>query len=195
VARPRTNAPWIPTDARTQRSLEALRISLLELLARKPLDQIAIKEITDQAGLSYPTFFRRFASKEDLLKDIATEEISTLLYLGQDTMGIGSSSDSATFCNHIETNRKLWTALMTGGAASFVREEFLRVAREVANSRPRVNPWLPLELATAFVTSGIFEILAWWMRQPDDYPIANVIKLFDALIIDSAGRRRDITLD
>jgi AcrR family transcriptional regulator len=196
VARPRTTAPWIPTDARAQRSLEALRESFLELIARKPLDQIAIKEITDGAGLSYPTFFRRFGSKEDLLKDIATEEISTLLFLEQGTLDVKARSGSGElFCKYIEKNRKLWTALITGGAAPFVREEFLRIAGEVAISRPRVNPWLPLDLATAFVTSGIFEILAWWMRQPDDYPIGNVIKLFDALINDSAGRRRDIKLD
>ena len=158
--------------------------------------EIAIKEITDGAALSYPTFCRRFASKEDLLKDIATEEISMLLHLEQNAIGLNTSPNGGEpFCAHIEKNRKLWAALMTGGAAPFVREEFLRVAREVASSRPRINPWLPLELATAFVTSGIFEILAWWMKQPDDYPIGNVIKLFDALITDSAGRRRDVTLD
>jgi len=76
-----------------------------------------------------------------------------------------------------------------------VREEFVRVGRQIANERPRTNPWLPLELAVAFVSSGIFEILAWWMRQPEDYPIKNVITLFNALIIDSAGRPRNITLD
>jgi AcrR family transcriptional regulator len=196
VARPRTNAPRIPTDARAQRSLEALRKSFLDLIEQKSLDQITIKEICDGAGLSYPTFFRRFASKEELIKDIATEEISALLYMGQNAMDPGLSPNGGeSFCLHIEKNRRLWTALITGGAAPFVREEFLRIARDVANSRPRKNPWLPLALATAFVTSGIFEILAWWMNQPEEYPIGNVIKLFDALITDSAGRRRDISLE
>lgn len=196
MARPRTNAPRIPTDARAHRSLEALRGSFLDLLSCKPLDHIAIKDITNGAGVSYPTFFRRFASKEDLLKDIATEEVTALLYLGRGAMDTGQPADGGElFCAHIQANRALWSTLITGGAAPFVREEFLRVAREIGSVRPRTNPWLPLELATSFVTSGIFEILAWWMRQPDDYPVGNVIKLFDALIIDSASRPRDIKLD
>jgi hypothetical protein len=41
-----------------------------------------------------------------------------------------------------------------------MREEFKRLAGEAAHSRPQANPWLPIELAVPFVTSGIFEILA-----------------------------------
>jgi hypothetical protein len=77
-----------------------------------------------------------------------------------------------------------------------MRDEFMRAAREIAEAGPRKNPWLPLDLGIAFVTSGIFELFAWWMRQPEDYPVDNVIKLFNALIIDTAGRpRRNVLSD
>jgi AcrR family transcriptional regulator len=176
--------------------VEALRHSFLVLITRKQLDQITIREITDGAGISYPTFFRRYASKEKLLEDIVTEKVTSLLHLGRDPLDSASPSGRGEdFCRHIQQDRVLWSALITGGAAPFVREEFLRVSRDVGSTRQRVNPWLPLELATAFTTSGIFEILAWWMRQPQDYPIGNVIKIFDALIIDSVGRRREIQLE
>ena len=45
-----------------------------------------------------------------------------------------------------------------------------------------------------FVTSGIFQIFSWWMRQPEDYPMENVVTLFNALIVDVTGRRRNISL-
>ena len=195
MARQRTTTPRQPDDARAQRSLDALRAGFLELIEAKPLDQIVIREITAAAGVSYPTFFRRFASKEALLADIATAEVRHLLGLGEDAIRHRHSSDSpARMCDYVATHRQLWRALLTGGAASAMREEFMRISREIAESGPRLNPWLPVDLAVPFVAGGIFEVLAWWMRQPDDYPVANVVALFNALIIDSAGKPRSISL-
>jgi AcrR family transcriptional regulator len=194
VARARTVIPTKPDDARAQRSIEALRAGFLALIERKPLDQIFIKEITDEAGLSYPTFFRRFASKEDLLEHIAAEEVRTLLSLGQSAMDRKAAGSSRRMLEYVQDHRKLWTVLLTGGAASAMRQEFMRVAREIASAGPRINPWIPLDLAVSFVANGIFEILAWWMRQPADYPLENVLKLFDALIVDSTARPRNIVL-
>lgn len=195
MARPRTNTPTQPDDPRVQRSIEALRSALLELLREKRFEQIEIKEITEAAGVSYRTFFRRFASKDDLLEEIATGEVRNLLTLGEEAMGRQPRESVKNMCEYIQSHRTLWSILLTGGGASAMREEFMRVAREIADSRPRANPWIPLDLAVTFVTNAAFDIFAWWMRQPEDYPIENVIKLFNALIVDTAGRPRDISLD
>lgn len=169
--------------------------ALLDLLESKPFDQVSIKEITERAGVSYPTFFRRFAGKENLLDDIATEEIRRLLSLGQAAMARRRPEElAAEMCGYIHARRKLWRVLLNGGAAAAMRDEFMRIAREIAETSPRANPWIPVDLAVPYITGGTFEIFAWWMRQPEDYPIENVIKLFNALIIDVAGRRRNISL-
>lgn len=177
-----------------RRSIQALQKSLLELLQHKPLDQIGLKEITDQAGLSHVTFFRRFASKEDLLKHTAEEEVQNLLRLGQSAIANETPDSSRAMCDHVQARRSLWRTLLTGGAVPVMREEFMRISAEIAEVRGRANPWIPLDLAVPFVAAGIFEILAWWMRQPDDYPEENVITLFDSLIIDTVSRQRKITL-
>jgi AcrR family transcriptional regulator len=195
LARPRTTTPTRPDDARAQRSIDALRAAFLELLERKPLEDIAIREITDGAGVSYPTFFRRFGSKHELLEDIATEEVSKLLSLGQAAFGKTEATSSAEdLCRYVQQHRALWAALLNGGAADAMRAEFKRIAEETAYTRPRANPWLPIDLAAPFVTSGVFEILAWWMRQPDDYPLENVVTLFNALIVETTARPRNIVL-
>lgn len=195
MARARTNTPIQPDDPRARRSIAALRDALLELLETRRFDQIEIKHITDAAGVSYRTFFRRFASKEELLEEIAADEAGTLLLLGEAAMaGPRPGSSVRKMCEYVAHHRKLWTVLLTGGGASAMREEFMRIAREHGSTRPRINPWLPLDLAVTFVANGIFDIFAWWMRQPDDYPISNVVKLFDALIVDTTARPRNITL-
>lgn len=195
MARARTTQPSIPDDVRAQRSIDALSGAFLSLLERKTLDQIAIKEITKAAGVSYPTFFRRFSSKEDLLEHIAAEEIRTLLEFGRATVGSDEGSSPARrICEYVHAHRDLWSVLLTGGAAAIMREELIRGAQKISRAQKRVNPWIPDDLAPAFVTSGMFEIFAWWMRQPDDYPLDNVAALFDALVIENAGVRRKIKL-
>ena len=195
MARQRTTTPTRPDDARAHRSIQALRQAFLKLLEIMPLEEIAIKEITETAGLSYPTFFRRYSSKEALLADIATEEVRRLLSLSEQAFdNPGSPETVEEMCGHIQSRRELWKTLLTGGAAAAMREEFMRISRETADSRPRANPWLPFDLAVPFVASGIFEIFAWWMAQPEDYPVENVVTIFNALISDVAARPRDITL-
>lgn len=194
MARKRTNTPSKPDDARASRSIEALQASLLRLIEQKPFEQILLREITDEAGLSYPTFFRRFASKEDLLDHVAAGEVRNLLELGKQAIGAEHPHSAQRICEYIEPRRQLWTTLLTGGATAAMREAFMRESRAVALESPRQNPWLPLDLAVPFVANGLFEILAWWLRQPDDYPIANVSKLLDVLIIETTARRRDIAL-
>lgn len=195
MARPRTTTPKKPDDARAHRSIDALRTAILELVEDKPLEQISIKEITEAAGVSYPTFFRRFASKEELIEDIATQEVVALMSLGQSAIARRQAYDAASdMCHYIQSKRKLWAVLLNGGASSAMRKEFMRISIEISNAGPRVNPSIPLDLAVPFTTAGIFEIFAWWMRQPEDYPMENVLKLFEALVIDTVGRRRAIEL-
>ena len=195
LARPRTTKPSKPADARVQRSLEALANAFLSLLEKHSNEEISIKDITEEAGVSYPTFFRRFSGKDDLLNYIASEEIKHLLNLGESTITNSRNLDSGqALCDYVQSKRYLWKTLLNGGAAAVMREEFMRAAREIAETRPRVNPWLPIDLAVPFVTGGVFEILAWWMRMPEDYPKENVITLFNVLIIDSVAHPREISL-
>lgn len=195
MARQRTTTPTKPNDARARRSIEALRAALLELLEHTALDEITIKEITKTAGVSYPTFFRRFSSKEELLADIATEEVQRLLALSRKAFEDRESPKAIrAMLSYIEDHRRLWRTLLTGGAAAAMREEFMRISLEIAHTRTRSNPWLPLELSVPFTVSGIFEIFAWWMNQPDDYPVDNVEKLFNALIIEALIQPRNIVL-
>lgn len=194
MARQRINAPTQPAGARAQRSLEAMRAALLELIETKTIDEITIRNITDTAGVSYPTFFRRFVRKEELLAEIAAAEVREVLSRGGKAINDAGTSSGAELCAYVEAHRRLWRTLLTGGGAAVMREEFLRIASEIADSRPPSNPWLPRDLAVRFVTGGILEILTWWMQQPDSYPTANVVKLFDALIVENTGRPRNISL-
>ncbi|MFT4046193.1 MAG: helix-turn-helix domain-containing protein [Solimonas sp.] len=171
-------------DARTVRSRLALRQALLALIGQKPFEQISIRDITTAAGVSYPVFFRQFSSPQELLADIAADEIHALLSLPF----LAPHESALGICRHVHERRPLWTALLTAGAASAMRGEFIRTAKEITGRRGRINPWLPIDLTPAVTVSALFEILAWWLAQPEDYPIERVARYIEVLVIEPVAR-------
>ena len=157
---------------------------MLESIEAKPIEQISIREITATAGVSYPTFFRNYASKEELLGDIAREEIDQILALMLSLLDRQDPHLSAeAVCDYIQHRRALWTTLLTTGAATAMREEFIKMAKQIVQQRGQINAGLPVDLAAAWVFAGLFEILAWWLRQPADYPIGNVSQFLEVLVL------------
>lgn len=184
-----------PYDARAQRSREALRSACLELIEVKSFETITIRDITTEAGVSYPVFFRQFASKEQLLENIAEAEVRQLLGLTRPAFeNEGATAPFEGLCLYVQAHRKLWTTLLTAGAASIMRREFMRISKEIAQGRPRSAPWLPLDLSAALVVGTIFEILAWWLQQPEDYPVENVRTLLEVFVTRGMKKPRDVRL-
>lgn len=184
-----------PNDARALRSREALKSALLALIEERSFEQINIRDITNRAGVSYPVFFRRYETKENLLDDIAAEEVRRLLTLSVPIFNAHQQQESLrALCGYVDEHRLLWKSLLTGGAGPMMRAEFMRIAKEIGSKEPRVNPWLPTELAASFVVSSLFEILAWWLRQPSDYPVENIVTFIDTLIVRSTARPVDVSI-
>ena len=56
-------------DPRAKRSRQWMRAALLELINEKGYEKTSITDITDRAGLSRPTFYLHYKSKEEILMD------------------------------------------------------------------------------------------------------------------------------
>lgn len=185
-----------PNDARAMRSREALRKAMLTLIEDHPFDEISIRDITREAGVSYPVFFRRYQTKEDILSDVAANEVRELFRITLPALSSkGARSSLEQLCSYVQSHKSLWRTLLTTGATGKMREEFIKASAEVADNSARANPWLPVSLASRFVTSGIFEILAWWLHQPDEYPTQNVVILLEELVVRPTLQPRNIRLD
>jgi len=173
-----------PTDARQRRSRKALTGALLTLLGEQPFDQITIREISARAGTGYATFFRHYATKEALLGDVAAMEIAGLLARTMPILGAASSYETTrTLCAYVAEHRLLWSALLTGGAAGIVREEFIRQARKLPRGDEQPLGWLPADLGVVYGTGGTIDLLAWWLAQDKDYSADAIAKILDRLII------------
>lgn len=175
----------IPSDARQVRSREALTGALLGLLEERSFDQLTIREITARAGTGYATFFRHYPTKEALLGDVASEEIAALLTLTIPILTQADSHESTkAVCAYVDKHRKLWSALLTGGAAAIVRAEFIRQARELPGAiEGSHKDWLPSDLGVVYGTGATFDLLAWWLSQPTRYTSEHIAGILHRLII------------
>jgi len=173
------------TDARVVQTREALRQALLKLLESKPFEQITIREIAAAAGVGYTTFFRHHPGKEELLNDIAADEIRHLIELAIPVLGTTSNIKAATltFCKSVAERRTLWAILLTGGAASVLREEFMRLSAEIAASWADDDHWLPSEVGVVLATSGTIELLTWWLKQKKPISVEKLATIYERIVI------------
>ena len=171
-------------DARVHQTRAAIRKAFLQLLDEKPLEQITVREIAAAAEIGYTTFFRHHPSKEDLLNEIAASEIKHLIELALPVLGtIDSKKAALAMCGYVAEHRVLWSTLLTGGAANFLRDEFMRLSLQVAASWQSATSWLPAEVGVILVTSGTIELLAWWLKQEDPIPVEELATIFDRTIV------------
>lgn len=171
-------------DARIARSREALRNSLLGMLERQSLEHISIRDIAKEAGVGHATFYRHYATKEALLDDAAADEIRRLVDLSLPVGdAINSNAACHALCQYVYEHRTLWRTLLTGGAAGAMKEELLRISMELAADRPSPLNQLPKDLGVVLTVSSIVELLAWWLRQEQPLPVAEVADLLDQVVI------------
>jgi len=172
------------TDARMVRTRAAMRKALLALLERKQFDQITVRDIAAEAKIGYATFFRHHESKWELLNDVAEEEIGRLMAMGLPYLVADDTRGSAlALCKYVSEHRAIWSALLTGGAAGAMREEFIRQAMQSGASQVQKSNWLPVELGAIYGVSATVEILAWWLRQPDDFSVERIAEIVDRLVM------------
>jgi len=184
------------TDARMLRTRAALRGALLSLLERKQFDQITVRDIAAEARIGYATFFRHHESKTELLKDVAQEQIRQLLALAMPLLVASDTRGSClALCRYVNEHRALWTSLLTGGAAGAVREEFIRQAMQLGAAQAQRSNWLPVELGAIFGVSATVEILAWWLRKPNEFGVEAIAEIVDRLVVTPAVGRNKTRLE
>lgn len=184
--------PSTGLDARVARTRAALCRTLLVLLEEKPFEQVTVREIAAKAGVGYATFFRHYADKDALLNDLAAREIRDLIGMTVPILHmIDSRASCRALCAYVWEHRKLWSALLTGGAAGAMREEFIEQAREVAADWPAVESGVPNDLRVVLAATGVVAVLAWWLKQPEPFASDRIAEILDQLVVGAsiAGAR------
>jgi AcrR family transcriptional regulator len=171
-------------NSRSARTREMLQGAFLRLLERKPLEQVTIRDVVAEAGVSYATFFRHYPDKEALLDGVAAEQISRLLAMTLPLLfTVDSRASARALCAYVWEHRSLWSVLLTGGAASALKQQFIRQAREHAAKAGHADTLIPSDLRVVFCVSGTLEILAWWLEHGRHMTIDQMAEIQDMLAV------------
>ena len=178
------DAPSIQTDARQVRTRTSLLEALLRLVEVRPFDQVTIREIAKEAGIGYATFFRHYPTKDALLHDLAAGEIAALLKQALPVLfAVDTRQSCVTLFDYVAARRARWSALLTGGAAATLKQEFIAQAKRVADAEDEVGGWLPDELRIVFAVGATVEIIAWWLRQEPEFSVNRIAEILDRLVV------------
>jgi AcrR family transcriptional regulator len=182
-----TDAPSSKTDARQVRTRRTLLDALLRLIENRPFDQVTIREIAGEAGIGYATFFRHYPSKDALLHDLAAGEISELIARA---LPIFLANDSLRSCvtlfDYVADHRALWTALLTGGAAATLKQEFIAQAKRIAEQQGERGGPIPDEVRVVVAVSATIELIAWWLQRGSAFNAERMAGILDTLVVKPA---------
>ncbi|WP_395397825.1 TetR/AcrR family transcriptional regulator [Novosphingobium sp. BL-8A] len=171
-------------DRRMRKTRRAIREALQTLLQNGAIEQITIKDIAAEADIGYTTFFRHFPSKEAALADLADTEAAELIDF---SFPLLSSQDSRAsciaLCRHVDEKRRVWSALLTSGAAGIVRDALAAHTLERAGDWPAARAWLPEGAGTTLVIGLTVEVLTWWLSSARQLSAEQVGEIMDRLFV------------
>lgn len=178
-------APAVPKKRgrRPDKVLAALRASLLKLLEHHKFDDITARDIIIDSGVSPATFYRHYRTRSDLLDAVADNEIETLIAISASAFDCPHEASLAQI-RHLDGHKALWSVLLNGGAASYVREGLIRRLTDAySDERWRAETWLPNEVAIQFSVAAMVEIVSWWLRQDEPPSIETIAEMLEYLTL------------
>lgn len=179
-------SPAAAGNPQVQRTRKALREGLLLLLQHKSLDAVTHQELAAQAKVGYASFFRHYASKELLLREIVQEQVARLLEATVPAVDNGDShAGCLALCRHVDQNREVWTTLLRS-APEPLREEFVRMTMRTRPQKNREQKWVAVELGTRVGVASTIEIIRWWMEHPRSLNAAKTAAILDRMVVGPA---------
>ena len=160
-------------DRRIQKTLSLLREALVSLIAEKPYDSIAVKEILDRANVGRSTFYTHFRDKDDLL---VTGIYHMLESMPSPARTGGRGVDrilwfSLPVFEHHYRHAHAWSDRIGTKGRTILHEHLRRVLTGIIaqvmtkDYRPgrQSSRQLPPDVVSAYVASTFVLVLNWWL--------------------------------
>ena len=200
------------TDRRVQRTRQALRSALLELIKEKGYDSISVEEITQHANLGRATFYLHYKDKEDLLVDefniIVNERariISDIPF--SDWLPALENPDQATenkpappllmafqhVANHADLYRILLQNENSDRTLERIRKIIAQSITEFMQTKVENDPIpilfeVPIDLLAAYFSGALLSCVDWWLEQGKSFSPEEMTRMFQRLFFPGARK-------
>lgn len=181
-------ATQTPLDRRAQRTRAALRDALVELIAERGWDEIAVQDVCVRANIGRSTFYAHYPNKDALLiggfEDLQAElqrQAKAHRAPERDEGGAGLGF-ALGLIEHAYEQRKLFKGLIGRRSGYLVQQRFREmVVRLVSHELPATTGGLPREAVARWLSAAFVELLSWWVEQRSALPPAELERLFNQL--------------
>ncbi|GAB4422558.1 MAG: TetR/AcrR family transcriptional regulator [Anaerolineales bacterium] len=199
-------------DRRVQRTREALRKALLELIREKGYDSISVEEITQCANLGRATFYLHYKDKEDLLVDefneivneraraIANIPFSAWLPALENPEQAGKNKPAPPLLmafQHIANHADLYKVLLKNENSDRTLERIRKIiAQSIADflqTKIKNDPIpilfeVPSDLLAAYFSGALLSCVDWWLEQELSYSPEEMTFMFQRLFFPGARK-------
>lgn len=154
------------TDLRIRRTRRLLTQALIELTAELPFESITVRTLTERAEVGYTTFFRHYASIEDLLRAAVNDLLAELIALLPPLTGNAPQQAAALIFQHVRDHPGLYRLLLSTTHSLDVREQIVEIgARELLQTyEARQDARVPVEIAANHLIQSFLNLIDWWLR-------------------------------
>jgi AcrR family transcriptional regulator len=195
------NTPKV--DRRVQRTRNALRIALMELVQEKDYDLISVEEVAERADVSRATFYLHFHDKEDLLMEefyrMAKERVQVYSELPASVWVTVVGADDSVgqpvmpllkIFEHALENARLYRILLRPDSSrrlvDGIRQITTQAFNEFLNTKFQnelleLHPAVPVDLLSAYFSATLMSTMGWWLEQESRISPEEVTRMFHVL--------------
>ena len=163
-------------NRRTKITKLLLNESFLQLLSKKPLTRITVKEICEDADLNRSTYYQYFADPYDQMMKLEADTISGMVsYLDTIVNGVVSDHNHLyTIIKHIidyiQSKKKLFQILLSNNGDISLQKDILTVFFFffLQTDIQMLNDRCELLQEYIFFSSGSFGLIYYWLMSDED---------------------------
>lgn len=199
-------------DRRVQRTRQALRNALLELIQEKEYDSISVEEITQQANLGRATFYLHYKDKEDLLVDEFNEivnerarvlsEIPFSAWLPDIENPAPKTENKPALpllmaFQHVANHADLYRVLLKNEKSDRILERIRKIIAqsitEFMQAKVENDPIpllfeVPIDLLAAYFSGALLSCVDWWFEQDLSHSPEEMARMFQRLFFPGARK-------
>lgn len=176
-----------PTDRRVARTHRRLGRAMVELTLERGFEAVTIRDLTDRAGIGYATFFRHYADKDALLRDLLEGVLTELMALLEPLSADDDPARTGTLVfRHAARHADLYRVLLGSQRSIDLLGRAMEVGAEGIRRSfvRRPGSEVPLEIAAHHLIGSFVALIGWWLEHDLPYPPERMGRIYRALIMD-----------
>ena len=144
-----------------------IKDSLIDLLNDYDLEEITVKQIVVTANISRPTFYRYYATKEEVLEELINDMIQGYAVTAMETVPTTFDEVLKIFLDYFQKKQSIIKVLIRAHLTDYFTSAFTKGFVERIDEFPASwRNWetnLQISLGAQFATGGLINVLVGWI--------------------------------